>query len=149
MNIDEVQGLRFPEVEVVPEELLSPPLYARAIQSSHREYFSTQSAQAAGFSARISPPLAFFHTIDEEALISVLGIKYGRTMAVTTEYEFGTLATERDELVGQSFVQEAYRRTGKDGAIRQILVLATEFRRRESGEMVTRSRTTFLEMESL
>lgn len=148
MNIDQVQGLRFPEREVVAEEFLSPPLYALAIESKHREYFSTKAARAAGLSGRPIPPLAFFHTIDEATLLDVLGVRYGRTLAAGIRNEFGVLATERDALVGQSFVESAYRRAGRDGRNREFLVLATEFRLAEGRELVSRSRTTFLEVES-
>lgn len=148
MNIDQIQGLRFPEVELVAEEILSPSLYAQAIESGHREYFSTKAAHEAGFPGRPIPPLAFFHTIDEAALLNVLGVKYGRTLAAGSRNEFGVLATERDTLVGQSFVESAYRRTGRDGREREFLVLVTEFRLADGRDLVSRSQTTFIEVVS-
>lgn len=143
-----MQDLRFPAVEIVPEELVSPPLYARAIGSTRQEYYSTEAAERAGLRGRPVPSLAFFHTVDENVLTEIIGVTYGRTLAAGSEVEFGVPATERDVVVGQTYVEEAYRRPGRDGVMRQFLVLATEFTLRDSGELVSRSKITFIERES-
>jgi len=88
--------------------------------------------------------LTFFNTLDETDLTEVMGIVYGRTLFAGTDSEWGVVATERDVLVGQTHVDEAYERTGKDGATRQFLVLRTEFHTK-SGELVSRQRITFIE----
>lgn len=148
MNIDEIQGLRFPPVEIVPEELVSPPIYARAIGSEQREYYSTAAARAAGLRGRPVPGLAFFHTVEENALTEVLGVTYGRTLAAGSETELGVVATEADTVIGQTYVESASRRPGsKDGVVRQFMVLATEFRIKDTDELVSRSRITFIEKE--
>ncbi|MDP1818606.1 MAG: MaoC family dehydratase N-terminal domain-containing protein [Acidimicrobiales bacterium] len=135
-------------MEIVPERLVSPPLYARAIGSEEQAYYSTDAALAAGLRGRPSPGLAFFHTVDEDALTEVIGVVYGRTLAAGAESEFGVMATERDTVIGQTYVEEAYRRPGKDGTMRQFLVLTTEFRLKETDELVSRSRITFIEKET-
>ena len=147
MNVDSVGGLVFPAVRIEAEQLLSPPLYASAIGSVHPEYVSTEAARAAGLAGRLLPPLSFFHTVEESTLLERLGIRYGQTMAVGVEQDFGVLATERDVISGQTVVESAERRTGRDGGCRQVLVLKSEFRLVETDELVSRSRVTFIEVE--
>lgn len=146
MNIDAIRGHSFPPRELRPEERLSVANYARAVGSQNPAYLSTDAARAAGYDSRPLPRamLTFFNTLDETDLTEVMGIVYGRTLFAGTDSEWGVVATEQDTLVGQTHVDEAYERTGKDGAPRQFLVLRTEFHTKE-GELVSRQRITFIE----
>lgn len=146
MNIDAIQGHSFPPRELRPEERLSVASYARAVGSENPTYLSTDAARVAGHRARPLPRamLTFFNTLDETDLTDVMGIVYGKTLFAGTDSEWGDVATEVDIVVGQTHVDEAYERTGKDGVGRQFLVLRTEFHTKE-GELVSRQRITFIE----
>lgn len=146
MKVDGIKGYAFPAREVRPEEVLSVSGFARVVGSPDRWFYSTDEAQKAGYAARPLPrglPL-FFNAVTESELIETLGIAYGKTLAAGIEVEYGAVATERDALVGQAHVADAYERAGKDGAVRQFLILETEFRTSQ-GEMVNRTRVTFIE----
>lgn len=146
MHIDAIQGHSFPPRELCPEVRLSVANYARAVGAENPAYFSTAAARAAGFGARPLPRamLTFFNTLDESDLTEVMGIVYGRTLFAGTDSEWGVVATEVDTVVGQTHVDEAYERTGKDGTKRQFLVLRTEFHTTQ-GDLVSRQRITFIE----
>lgn len=146
MHIDAIQGHSFPPRELRPEERLSVANYARAVGGENPAYRSSEAARRAGYDARPIPRamLTFFNTLDETDLTEVMGIVYGKTLFAGTDSEWGVVATEADTLVGQTHVDEAYERTGKDGVPRQFLVLRTEFHTKE-GELVSRQRITFIE----
>jgi hypothetical protein len=146
MKVDGTKGHAFPAREVLPEEILSVSHFARVVGSPNRAFYSTEEARAAGYSARPLPrglPL-FFNAITEAELLETLGIVYGKTLAAGLEVEFGVVVTEQEPLVGQARVADAYERVAKDGALRQFLVLETEYRTRH-GDMVNRTRVTFIE----
>lgn len=146
MHIAAIQGHIFPPRELVPERSLSVANYARVVGASDDAYFDSAAARAAGFDSRPVPLalLTFFHTMDESDLLDVLGVTYGKTLYGGIEFEFGEVATERQKLIGQTRVAEAYERPGKDGVTRQFLVLQTEFHT-ATGALVSRSRLTFME----
>ncbi len=146
MNIDGVQGLAFSPRELVPEERVSVPTYARTVGATDATYSRTETARSRGYAARPLPlaMLTFFNTIDESDVQDVLGIVYGKTLYTGTEFEWGTVATEVEPLVGQTRVADAYECVGRDGTKRQFLVLLTEFHTKE-GELVSRQRITFIE----
>lgn len=146
MKIEAVKGHAFPAREVRPEEVLSVSGFARVVGSPDRCFYSTDEAQKAGYAARPLPPglPLFFNAVTEPELLETLGISYGKTLAAGIEVEYGAVATERDVLVGQARVADAYERAGKDGAVRQFLILETEFRT-SRGDMVNRTRITFIE----
>ena len=146
MKVHGVKGHTFPARELLPEEVFSVAHYARAIASPDRRYYSTEEAQAAGYSGRPLPPGVplFFNAITEAELLETLGVVYGRTLAAGIEVDYGTVVSEREPLVGQLRVADAYERQGKDGVNRQFLVLEAEYTTR-AGDMVNRSRVTFIE----
>ena len=146
MKIDGVKGLAFPAREIRAEERLSISNIARVVGSPTRYFYSTDAARAAGYDARPLPPgLPFFsNAVTETELLDTLGIVYGRTLAAGLDVDYGVVATERQPLTGQVRVLDAYERTGKDGCLRQFVVLQSEFRTAE-GEMVNRTRITFIE----
>jgi len=146
MHIAAIQGHVFPPRDVVPERNLSGANYARVLGSDDERFYSSEAAQQSGFDSRPLPlaMLTFFHTMDESDLLNTLGVTYGKTLFGGIEFEFGAVATERQKLVGQTRVAEAYERPGKDGVMRQFLVLQTEFHTPD-GNLVSRSRLTFME----
>ena len=141
------KGHRFAAREIVPEASLSVALMARSVGSEQPEYFTLAAAVDAGLTARPLPPgiLGFFLTLEESDLADVLGVTYGRTLAASIESEAGVVATEVDVLVGESWVDEAWEKVGRDGTSRQFLVLATEFRLQATSELVSSTRITFVE----
>ena len=147
MNVDEVAGHVFPAREFVPEEVLGVAQFARVIGSPNRVYYSTAAAREAGFAARPLPQsmLAFLQTIDEADLTDILGIKYGKTLAAGAEHVFEHTPTEHDRIIGQSWVDTAYEKAGRDGMVRQFLVLTTEFRLKATDALISRSTITFVE----
>jgi hypothetical protein len=149
VNIDR-NGHRFPARDITPERVLSVPLMAQSIYSEEPAYYRTDAAREAGYRARPLPPgmLAFFHTMDEKDLSEVLGVTYGKSLAASAEMTQGVVATELDPLVGESWVENAWTKEGKDGVARQLLVLATEFRLQATNEVVSTSRITFIERQA-
>ncbi|MEW6475701.1 MAG: MaoC family dehydratase N-terminal domain-containing protein [Actinomycetota bacterium] len=146
MKIDGVKGHVFPVREVRPEEVLSVAHFARVIGSPDRRFYSTEEAQAAGYSGRPLPPGVplFFNAITEAELLETLRLVYGRTLAAGIEVEYGAVVSEREPLSGRVRVADAYERQGKDGVSRQFLVLEAEYTTR-SGDLVNRTRVTFIE----
>jgi hypothetical protein len=147
MKIDGVAGLEFPARKIRGEEQFSVSAHARSISSTNPVYFSTAAAEAAGYAARPLPPMlpAFFNTVEEADLLETLGISYGRTLIAGIEIEHGAVATERDLLIAQTRVCDAYEREGKDGRRRKFLILETEVRTDEGAE-ISRSKMTFIEV---
>ena len=146
MKIDGMKGFTFPARELRLEEAFSVNLIARVINSPDRFYSDTDAAHAAGYAARPLPrglPV-FFNAVTEAELLDNLGIVYGKTLAAGLEVECGAIATERDVLVGEARVVDAYERTAKDGGLRQFLVLEADFHT-AGGDLVTRTRVTFIE----
>jgi hypothetical protein len=145
VNVDGMKGFAFPPREVRPEETLSVSNLARVVGSPQRCFYSTEEAQRAGYAARPLPPGVpfFFNAVTETELLDTLGIAYGKTLAAGIDVECGVIVTERESLIGQARVLDAYERMGKDGVLRQFLVLESEF---HSGtNMVNRTRITFVE----
>jgi hypothetical protein len=150
MRIEGVAGHRFAPREFLPEEVLCVAQYASVIGSTDRAYFSTAAAQAAGYRARPLPAaiFSFFQAVPEAELYSTLDLTFGKTLFAGAETETGVVATEVDTVIGQTWVEEAYEKQGKDGAARQFLILMTEFTVKETNEMIMRSRLTFIEKAS-
>lgn len=146
MKVDRVQGHAFPAREIRPEEIFSVAQFARVIGSPDRRFYSTEEAEAAGYIGRPLPPGVplFFNVVTETELLESLGIVYGRTLAAGIEVEYGAVVSERERLVGQVRVADAYERSGKDGIIRQFLVLEIEYRT-QGEDLVNRTRVTFIE----
>jgi hypothetical protein len=147
MRIDGVAGHRFPAREFLPEEVLCVAQYARVIGSTERVYFSSAAARDAGYPARPLPHaiFSFFQAVDERELYDTLDLTFGKTLFAGAETETGVVATEADTVIGETWVDDAYEKTGRDGTNRQFLVLMTEFRVKGSDEMIMRSRLNFIE----
>lgn len=147
MNVESTKGLKFPARTIVAEEALSVANYARVLCSPERAFYSSEAANAAGYAGRPLPPamLMFFNTLSEKDLTDTLGVSYGRTLLAGAEFEFSAVAaTERDTIVGQTVVESASERTGRDGQARQFMTLVTEFQTIE-GVPISRSKATFIE----
>ncbi len=147
MRIDGTAGHRFPRREFLAEEFLCVAQYARVIGSTDRVYFSTEAAHEAGYRARPLPHaiFSFFQAVPERELYDTLELTFGRTMFAGAETETGVLATEIDTVVGETWVEDVYEKTGRDGVDRQFLILMTQFTVKETNEMIMRSRLTFIE----
>ena len=149
MRIDGMAGYRFPVREFLPEEFLCVAQYARVIGSTDPVYFSTEAARAAGFKARPLPHaiFSFFQAVPERELYDTLQLTFGKTLFAGSETETGVVATEIDTVLGRTWVEEVYEKTGRDGVDRQFLVLVTQFSVKETDEMIMRSRLTFIEKQ--
>jgi hypothetical protein len=150
MRIDGMAGYRFPAREFLAEEFLCVAQYARVIGSTDPVYFSTAAARAAGYPARPLPHaiFSFFQAVPERELYETLELTHGKTLFAGAETETGVVATEVDTVNGQTWVEEVYEKTGRDGVDRQFLVLMTRFSVRETEEMIMQSRLTFIEKQS-
>lgn len=148
MNIDGVDGRRFPARRIHPDADLAVAVYARVVGAVDPAHRSLGAAARTGHAARPLPAafLSFFNSLDESDLIETLGITYGSTLFAGIELEFGRTISEADPVDGTTTVVQANRKLGRDGATRQVLVLESEFV--HEGDLVLRARTTFLERET-
>jgi N-terminal half of MaoC dehydratase len=146
MRLDGIVGREFGPVEFVVGERLSVLNFARALEVRDPMLLSAASARAQGYRGRPVPPVMFlfFLVIPGEILEGELGFTWGKTLAASTEFDFGRIVTEEDRVTGRSWIDEAYERTGRDGKMRQFLRLRTEFSD-ESNALVCRSRMLFIE----
>jgi hypothetical protein len=146
MRLDGVQGREFGPVDFVVGERLSVLNFARALEIKDPVLLSPAGARAHGYPGRPVPPVMFlfFLVIPGEILEGELGFTWGKTLAASTEFDFGRIVTEEDRVIGRSWIDEAYERTGRDGKMRQFLRLRTEFSD-ENNALVCRSRMLFIE----
>jgi acyl dehydratase len=122
------------------------PNWARALSSRETRFGSLTAARADGFAGRPVPPVmyGFFLTVSAAQLVEDLGFQWGKTLAAGIAVEVGRIVGDQECVRGQSIVDQAYERVGRDGTVRQFLQLRTEYRDQRGG-LVTRWMSTFIE----
>lgn len=146
MNLQRAQGREFDPTAFTVGDRLSVPAYARALGIDDPVQRSVRCARAAGLAGRpVSPPMfAFFQTLDADVLTDELGFVWGRTLSAGMEFDAVRPVTDEDEIIGQSRVDAVWEKPGRDGATRQVLRLATDYRT-AGGEPVCTWRIVFIE----
>ena len=146
MDLKRAQDWSYGPATFVIEERLSVANWARALGIDEPVFLRRTSARQAGYAGRPvpAPMYAFFHVVPGAILPEELGFTWGKTLAGAQEFAVGTVACEADRVVGRSFVESAWERTGRDGSARQFLRLTTDFRT-DDGELVCRNSVLFVE----
>lgn len=146
MNLDSACGRAFDPVEFVLGERLSVPHWAMALRSREPAFRSVATARHVGWRGRPVPPVmcGFFLTLSDEVLFRDLGMVGGKTLAASIDVAANRIAGDEELIRGQSFIDDAYERSGRDGRTRQFLNLRTDFRD-DDGALVTRWRVLFIE----
>lgn len=146
MRLEGQAGRAFEPVEFYLGDRLSVQNWARALRSDEPAFLYLRDAQAAGWTGRPVPAVmfAFFLTLPTSALVDDLGFVWGRTLAAGIKAEVGRIAADDEWVRGQTFVDLAHEKPGKDGLVRQFLRLRTDFHDSE-GRLVNRWQSLFIE----
>jgi acyl dehydratase len=131
MHVLDSRAVQFSPARFVLGERLSVTNFARGLDITDPVFFDIEVARRRGHAGRpVHPAMyAFFQTVPGQELEDRLGFRWGHTLGAQMEFEAGVILGEEDEVVGQSFVDDAWESVGRSGATRQFLWLRSCFRR--------------------